>query len=297
MDMRKLSSIIPAAGRGSRMYPLTRSVPKELLPLVDCPCIMHILAEGQRAGIDTFHVITSPSKPALREFFTMQPGEEPLQKDGLEMPQVDFINQDEPLGLGHAVLQARTLVGDNPFVVQLPDDIFHPEDPLLETLLKVHSVTAGCVVALMKVSPQEANRYSSAAITPVALDEDIVGGHEVFQLSDIIEKPAADQVRSSYALMGRYVLSPGIFEILEATPPGYNHEIQLTDALAAFSQIPPAEGGGVWGVVSAGRHFDTGNLLGYLAAQTELALEHPQLGDPLRQEIRRLFQSSEGRDL
>ena len=173
-------------------------------------------------------------------------------------------------------------------MVQLPDDLYHPEDPLLQAMLDVHTVTGGCVVALMEVTTEEAKMYSSATVEPADLSDRVTGGHGVFKLSDIIEKPNPEQVRSNYALMGRYVLDPRIFEILAQTPPGRNNEIQLTDALAAFAEIPAAEGGGVWGVVSRGRHFDTGNLAGYVQAQIELSLEDEYVGETMRKFIQGL---------
>ena len=285
-------SVIPAAGKGSRMYPLTKSVPKELFPLVDRPVILTVIEEAQRCGIEAFHVVTSPQKPALREFFTPSVDDDPRNPRAFPMPAVNFVTQDEARGLGHAVLQAREAVGNEAFVVQLPDDLYHPEDPLLQTMLNVHAMTGGCVVALMEVSPEEAKMYSSAAVTPVDLGPGVDDGHKVFQLADIIEKPEPDQVRSNYAIMGRYVLDSRIFEVLANTPPGRNDEIQLTDALAAYAEIPIADGGGVWGVVSRGRHFDTGNLVGYLQAQIELSLEDKYLGDKVRQHIQGLLEKA-----
>lgn len=287
MSFNVKSSVIPAAGKGTRMYPLTKSVPKELLPLVDRPALMTVIQEAQQCGITQFYVVTSPKKPALREFFAPDPQDE-ANREKFPLPEVDFVVQEQALGLGHAVLQSRDVVGDNPFVVQLPDDLYHEEDPLLRTMLQVHARTGGCVVALMKVTPEEARMYSSATVTPVDVGE-AASGHEVFELSDIIEKPEADQVRSPYAIMGRYVLSPRIFEVLEHTKPGRKNEIQLTDALATMASIPREAGGGVWGVVSQGRHFDTGNLAGYLQSQLELALEHPELGPGLSQHLRTLL--------
>ncbi|WP_297724012.1 UTP--glucose-1-phosphate uridylyltransferase [uncultured Mobiluncus sp.] len=281
-------SVIPAAGKGSRMYPLTKSVPKELLPLVGQPVLLTVIEEAQRCGIEQFHLITSPQKPALREFFTPSEDDNPSHPRAFTMPQVDFVTQEVAKGLGHAVLQSRDIVGNQPFVVQLPDDLYHPEDPLLQAMLDVHTVTGGCVVALMEVTTEEAKMYSSATVETADLSDKVTGGHVVFKLSNIIEKPNPEQVRSNYALMGRYVLDSRIFEILAQTPPGRNNEIQLTDALAAFAEIPVTEGGGVWGVVSRGRHFDTGNLAGYVQAQIELSLEDEYVGKTMRKFIQGL---------
>lgn len=289
MKEKVTSAVIPAAGRGNRMYPLTKSIPKELLPLVDRPVILTVIEEGARAGIEEFHVVTSPQKPALRDFFTADPDEYQRNPQAISVPEVNFVVQAEARGLGHAVLQARQAVGETPFVVQLPDDIFHKEDPLLQTMLQVHEHTGGCVVALMEVSLQEVGAYSTTAVEREILASEITGDHAVFRLSHIVEKPTPDQVQSPYAIMGRYVLSPKIFPVLERTPPGRNGEIQLTDALATLANLPTEQGGGVWGVVSRGRHFDTGNIAGYLRAQTELSLEHEFLGNPLREHLRSII--------
>lgn len=286
MQQKVTSAVIPAAGRGNRMYPLTKSIPKELLPLVDRPAILTVMEEGSHAGIEQFHVITSPKKPALHEFFTPEAKGGQCRPGSVSIPKVNFVTQEEALGLGHAVLQAREVIGNAPFVVQLPDDIFHEEDPLLKTMLRVHEQTGGCVVGLMEVSLAEVGAYSTTAVQREILPSCITEGHEVLRLSQIVEKPTPDQVRSSYAIMGRYVLCPQIFEVLSQTPPGRNGEIQLTDALATLADIPPEQGGGVWGVVSRGRHFDIGNLAGYLHAQAELSLEHPSLGNALRKQLR-----------
>lgn len=285
MEQKVTSAVIPAAGRGNRMYPLTKSVPKELLPLVDKPAILTVMEEGIRAGVEKFYVVTSPLKPALRDFFTSDSHGNQPDSPNIPIPKVDFVTQNEPRGLGHAVLQAKTAIGDSPFVVQLPDDIFHDEDPLLRIMLQTHECTGGCVVGLMKVSPDEVGAYSTTAVEPVQLSPEVACNHDVFRLSQIVEKPLPEQVHSPYAIMGRYVLSPKIFEVLEHTNPGRNGEIQLTDALATMANIPPAEGGGVWGVVSKGRHFDTGNLAGYLRAQAVLSLEHPFLGKLLKEHL------------
>lgn len=292
MKQKVASAVIPAAGRGNRMYPLTKSIPKELLPLVDRPVILTVMEEGVRAGIEQFHVVTSPQKPALREFFSPEPEENSCPR--IEFPQVNFVVQEQARGLGHAVLQAKEAIGNMPFVVQLPDDIFHEEDPLLQTMLRVHEHTSGCVVALMEVSMEEVGAYSTTAAQRETFTAEITGNHKVFRLSRIVEKPTPEQVQSPYAIMGRYVLSPQIFEVLERTPPGRNDEIQLTDALAVLADTPPELGGGVWGVVSRGRHFDTGNMRGYLRAQAELSLEHKFLGTDLQERLRHLLCQGEG---
>lgn len=279
------AAVIPAAGWGSRMYPLTKSVPKELLPLVDQPAIMNVITEAQQAGITDFHIVTSPNKPALEHFFTPGPADEFRTEQMPRIPQVNFVVQHQAKGLGHAVLQAESAVGNQAFVVQLPDDIYHPEDPVLQAMLRVHAQTGGCVVALLEVSAQLASHYSSAQVETCGLSGDATLNHQVFRLREIVEKPTPEQVKSPYAVMGRYVLDPRIFRVLHETKPGHKGEIQLTDALATMAALPESEGGGVWGVVQYGRHFDTGSLSGYLQAQLELSAEHQIFGRALRDHL------------
>lgn len=289
-------AVVPAAGRGTRFLPATKSVPKEILPLVDKPAIQYVAEEATAAGITDFLIITSGSKHAVEDHFDAIPElEAALEKSGktkqleeinayLQLARMHTVRQGHPLGLGHAVLQARQHVGNQPFAVMLPDDIMHPEDPLLQKMIAVREALGGSVVALLEVTPQQATAYGSAAVTPFAqtpanyIKLPQVPEADVFRLDDVVEKPALEDVLSEYATVGRYVFDPKIFEILETLPPGRGGEIQLTDAFRRLIDVPAEEGGGVWGVVVRGRRFDSGDKLGYLQAQVELGLEHPELG-------------------
>ena len=288
-------AVIPAAGRGTRFLPVTKSVPKEMLPIVDRPSIEYIAREATAAGIEDMLIVTRTGKDPIEEYFDADPGlEHALRKAGktdllaisqeyLHLARMHSVRQGHPLGLGHAVLQARMHVRDSPFAVMLPDDLMHPSSQLLRRMIEVRQALGGSVVALMKVTPQQATAYASAAVTPVpippgvALDEG-----DLLRVEKVVEKPTVDGVLSEYAGIGRYVFDPVIFEKLETLKPGRGGEYQLTDAYAELIDEDPARGGGVHGVVVNDRRFDTGDKLGYLQANVALALEDPELGADLR---------------
>ncbi|EEH63300.1 nucleotidyl transferase [Gleimia coleocanis DSM 15436] len=286
-------AVVPAAGRGTRFLPATKAIPKEMLILVDKPAIQYVAEEATDAGITDFLIITSSSKHAIEDHFDACPElETALVNSGKtaelaainsyqQLARMHTVRQGHPKGLGHAVLQAKTHVGDNPFAVMLPDDLMHPEDPLLKKMIAVQEKLGGSVVALLEVTPEQATAYGSADVSVVDLAElelDTIPGiceGDVYKLNDVVEKPALEDVLSNYAAVGRYVFDPKIFEILETLPAGRGGEIQLTDAFRALIDVPVTEGGGVYGLVVKGRRFDTGDKFGYLQAQVELGLEHP----------------------
>lgn len=290
--------VIPAAGKGTRFLPITKAVPKEMLPLGPRPAVAWVMQEAQRVGIQAVGMIISAQKPAVSQYFSpdelletqlrqkanhsAQARQALAEVENIQQyPAISFIEQSQPLGLGHAVAQACQFVAGQPFAVALPDDIFHPEDPLLERMITVRQILGGSVVALLKVNPEQAQAYGSARITPLdsnQLQQLGMGKDEIFSLSDIIEKPTAAQVRSEYGMVGRYILDPVIFPILAQTSPGIGAEIQLTDALAKAATLPREQGGGVWGVVVKGRRFDIGSPLGYTQAVVQTALEDPSYG-------------------
>jgi UTP--glucose-1-phosphate uridylyltransferase len=186
---------------------------------------------------------------------------------------VHYVRQGEPLGLGHAVLCAQQHVGDHPFAVLLGDDLIDPRDPLLSRMIDVRREHGGSVIALMEVPRDQIHLYGCAAV------EAIAGGYDVVRVTDLVEKPSADEAPSTYAVIGRYVLDPAVFSVLERTEPGRGGEIQLTDALCTLAQDTPAvDGGGVVGVVFRGRRYDTGDRLSYLQAVVTLACERDDLG-------------------
>ncbi|MDO5721791.1 MAG: UTP--glucose-1-phosphate uridylyltransferase [Actinomycetaceae bacterium] len=296
-------AVIPAAGRGTRFLPATKTVPKEMLPVVDKPAIEYTVEEATDAGIKDVLIITSSSKHAVDDHFDACPElEGALEKSGKtkllesinryrELAHVHTVRQGHPEGLGHAVYQARDHVGDNPFAVLLPDDLMHPEDPLLQAMIEVRNRLGGSVVALLKVTPEQATAYGSAevsAVDPEKLQGLSVEPGRVLQLEQVVEKPPIEEVLSEYATVGRYVFDPAIWPILETLPPGRGGEIQLTDAFARLIDVPKDQGGGVYGVVIEGRRFDTGDKLGWLQAQVAFGLEHPELGQPLREYLARM---------
>lgn len=307
-EKKVIHAVVPAAGRGTRFLPASKAVPKEMLPLVDKPAIQYVAEEATAAGITDFLIITSGSKHAVEDHFDALPElETALEKTGKtvqleainayqQLARMHTVRQGHPLGLGHAVLQARTHVGNRPFAVMLPDDIIHPEDPLLQKMIAVREALGGSVVALLEVTPQQATAYGSAAVTPLTQTEakqiklPNVPETDVYRLDDVVEKPEVENVLSEYATVGRYVFDPKIFEILETLPPGRGGEIQLTDAFQRLISVPSEEGGGVWGVVVRGRRFDSGDKLGYLQAQVELGVEHPELGAAFTQYLQEFIQ-------
>lgn len=290
-------AVVPAAGRGTRFLPATKAVPKEMLPVVDKPAIEYVAEEATAAGLTDLLIITSSAKHALEDHFDAQPElEMALTNSGKttelaainryqDLARMHTVRQGHPKGLGHAVFQAAQHVGNLPFAVLLPDDLFHPEDPILQKMIAVQEKLGGSVVALLEVTPEQATAYGSASVVELSSSDlglDVVPNGDLFELTDVVEKPAIENVLSKYATVGRYVFDPKIFEILETLPAGRGGEIQLTDAFRKLIDVPKEAGGGVYGVVVRGRRFDTGDKLGYLQAQVELGLEHPELGAAFR---------------
>jgi UTP--glucose-1-phosphate uridylyltransferase len=281
-------AVIPVAGMGTRFLPATKAVPKELLPVVDRPALQYIVEEAARAGLREVLMVTGRNKAAIEDYFDRHPElETALEKkgdtDGLaavheatEVAQVHFVRQGEAKGLGHAVLQAAAFVGDAPFAVLLGDDLIDARDHLLEEMLAVQAEHGGSVIALLDVGVENISKYGAVAVEPG--DHPVIDGDEVVRVTGLVEKPPADEAPSSLAIIGRYVLSPTVFEVLRETKPGRGGEIQLTDALATLVEL----GEPVHGVVFSGRRYDTGDRLDYLKAVVRLAVERDDLGPPLR---------------
>ena len=301
-------AVVPAAGRGTRFLPITKSVPKEMLPVVDRPSIEYIAREATDAGINDMLFVTRTGKESIEAYFDADPGlEYELEKGGknellalsreyLSLARMHSVRQGHPLGLGHAVLQARKHVGNAPFAVMLPDDLMHPDSALLRQMNQVRHAMGGSVVALLKVAPEQATAYASTAVTPIAIPDGVdlpEGG--LMRIDEVVEKPPLEEVKSEYAVVGRYVFDPALFDELEAIEPGRGGEYQLTDGFARLIDRAPEEGGGLYGVVINDRRFDTGDKLGYLEANVSLALEHPELGAPLKEFLlRELTRSAAG---
>ena len=279
---------IPAAGLGTRFLPATKATPKEMLPVVDRPAIQYVVEEAVRAGLHDVLMITGRNKRALEDHFDRVPvlerqlaeqGKDALLASVLETNELGgdlhYVRQGDPKGLGHAVLRAKRHVGDEAFAVLLGDDLIDEKEDLLSRMVEVQERTGGSVVALMEVPREAISAYGAAAIETVEGEDGFV------KITGLVEKPAADEAPSNYAVIGRYVLSPKVFEVLEDTAPGRGNEIQLTDALQTLAQ-GEGEGEGVYGVVFSGRRFDTGDKLSYLKANVILAAERPEFGDDLR---------------
>lgn len=284
-------AVIPAAGLGTRFLPATKATPKEMLPVVDRPAIQYVVEEAVRAGLDDILMITGRNKRALEDHFDRVPGlEQQLSdqgKDALlksvedsnDLGEIHYVRQGDPKGLGHAVLRAKVHVGKEPFAVLLGDDLIDEKEDLLSTMVAVQQKTSGSVVALMEVPEEQISAYGCAAVEEVAGEDGFV------KVTGLVEKPAREEAPSNLAIIGRYVLSPKVFEVLEKTEPGRGDEIQLTDALQTLAQ-GQGEGEGVYGVVFKGRRFDTGDKLSYLKANVILAAENDDLGADLRQWIK-----------
>lgn len=283
MKVRK--AIIPAAGLGTRLLPNTKSIPKEMLPLVDKPVIQYIVEEAVAAGIEEILIITNRGKSAIENYFDYAPDlEERLILDGkphdarivrevADMADVFFLRQKETKGLGHAVWRAKSFVGDEPFAILLGDDIMLSETPVLKQLVTAAETNECSAVAVRQVPDELIVKYSS-----VKLEEKL--SERVYRISDMNEKPTLDEKLSDYAILGRYVLTPAIFDILEHTAPGRNSEIQLTDGMKELCHREK-----MCAVDFEGRRYDTGNLKGYLEAIIDFALKNEEAGDWLRQFI------------
>ncbi len=278
---RVTKAVIPAAGLGTRFLPATKAQPKEMLPVVDKPAIQYVVEEAVAAGIDDILIITGRNKRSLEDHFDRNfELEYQLQAKGklddlgqvvelAELADIHFVRQGEPLGLGHAVSVARKHVGDDPFVVMLGDDIMDEHSTVLTDMIKGFDEHASSVVALMEVSPESISSYGCAAVK---------NQHGALcEITEIVEKPAAEVAPSNLAVMGRYLFTPAIFDQLAEVEPGVGGEIQLTDAIARLLAVESVQGF----VFSEGR-FDIGKKIDYLRATVELALRREDLGPEFR---------------
>jgi UTP--glucose-1-phosphate uridylyltransferase len=275
-------AVIPAAGLGTRFLPATKATPKEMLPVVDKPAIQYVVEEAVTAGLDDVLMITGRNKRPLEDHFDRNYElESALQKkvqESSDLATMHYVRQGDPRGLGHAILCAAPHVGHEPFAVLLGDDLIDPRDPLLARMIEVQEQRGGSVIALMEVAPEQIHLYGCAAVEATE-DADVV------QVGDLVEKPDAADAPSNYAIIGRYVLDPHIFDILRKTEPGRGGEIQLTDALQQLATDEKV-GGPVHGVVFKGRRYDTGDRGDYLRAIVRLACEREDLGPDFRTWLR-----------
>jgi UTP--glucose-1-phosphate uridylyltransferase len=273
--------VIPAAGLGTRFLPATKALPKELLPVLDRPVIQWAVEEAVAAGAAEMVVVISDGKELIQQHFTVQPELELfLEKRGKtdelaavratdHLAQFTWVRQDQPLGLGHAVLCAADAVGHRPFMCMLPDDLSVGRIPVLHQLADAFRQYRTPILALMRVSREEISRYGCATVAE--------SDGRVHRVTAVVEKPAPDEAASDLAIMGRYVLTPDIFDALRHTEPGAGGEIQLTDGIASLIGA-----GRVYGVEFSGELLDVGTPAGWLATNARLALDHPTLGAVLR---------------
>jgi UTP--glucose-1-phosphate uridylyltransferase len=283
-------AVIPVAGLGTRFLPATKAMPKEMLPIVDKPVIQYVVEEAVSAGLIDLLMITGRNKNALENHFDrVAELEEVLSKKGDEkklfsvqessqLADIHYTRQGDPRGLGHAVLRAKSHVGEHSFAVLLGDDVIDSRDALLDRMLEVHRETGDNVIALMEVPRDQIHLYGSAAI-------EITDSGDVVRVTELVEKPEPEVAPSNYAVIGRYVLRHEIFEVLENTAPGRGGEIQLTDALQ-FAAHNPEVAGGVRGVVFSGRRYDTGDKLDFIRATLRIAIDRPDIGPELRSWLR-----------
>ncbi|MEA1958490.1 MAG: UTP--glucose-1-phosphate uridylyltransferase GalU [Chloroflexota bacterium] len=288
MAKRIRKAVIPAAGWGTRFLPATKAIPKELLPIIDKPVIQHTVEEAVASGIDQIIIVTSPNKGRLEAHFNPYPElESSLERKGdsdmLKKVQrtcgpadIRFVVQNEPRGLGHAVLTAAEMVGDEPFAVFLPDDLFGAEPPVIGQMAEVYERYGGSVIALLRVVPEDTKRYG--IVKPETVEE------RIYRIIDMVEKPVPEKAPSLLAIMGRYILTPEIFDALRATKPGKGGEIQLTDGMALLHRSQD-----IYGYEFDGIYYDAGKPLGLLKTSIAWGLKHPEMGPELREYIRNLL--------
>ncbi|MFC4060954.1 UTP--glucose-1-phosphate uridylyltransferase GalU [Planomonospora corallina] len=277
-------AVVPAAGLGTRFLPATKATPKEMLPIVDKPAIQYVVEEAVSAGLLDVLMVTGKNKRSIEDHFDRAIElEEALEAKGdderlsqvrepADLATLHYVRQGEPRGLGHAVLCAKQHVGDSPFACLLGDDLIDPRDELLKRMIDVRNTYGGSVIALMEVPEDHVSLYGCAAIEATA-EEDVV------RVTDLVEKPPAAEAPSNWAIIGRYVIDPAVFEVLENTPPGRGGEIQLTDALRTLAGRGGEGGGPVHGVLFRGRRYDTGNKLDYLRTVVQFAADRPDLAE------------------
>lgn len=278
MAMKVRKAVIPAAGLGTRFLPATKAVPKEMLPIVDKPTIQYIIEEALASGIEDVLIITGRTKRAIEDHFDRsielelnleKGGKQALLEEMQAIGEVrlHYVRQKEPKGLGHAILCAKQFVGNEPFAVLLGDDVVDNDYPCLKQLIDVYDAKGGSVLGCQTVPKEKVSSYGIVASSDI-------GEERVFQVNDMVEKPAVEEAPSQLAVLGRYVISPEIFAILEETKPGKGGEIQLTDALKVLAKQEK-----MYAYDFIGRRYDVGDKQGFLEATVETALKRPDLRD------------------
>lgn len=288
--MQKITkAVIPAAGLGTRFLPVTKACPKEMLPIVDKPTIQYIIEEALASGITDILIISGRTKRAIEDHFDRAPElEENLLEHGkdelLKMVQqigninIHFVRQKEPLGLGHAILCAKRFIGYEPFAVLLGDDVvYNDEYPCLKQLIDVYETTSGSVLGCQVVPQEKVSAYGIVDSVPT-------DNERIFKVKDMVEKPSVEEAPSRLAVLGRYVITPEIFRILDNTAPGRGGEIQLTDALKVLARQQ-----GMYAYDFIGRRYDVGDKEGYMEAQVEYALRREDLADKFRAYLKNII--------
>jgi len=291
MPMKVRKAVFPAAGLGTRFLPATKAQPKEMLPLVDKPIIQYGVEEAMMAGCDQIIIITGRGKQAIEDHFDVSYELEKMLeerkkldllkivRDISDMMHVAYIRQKEALGLGHAVLQARELVGNEPFAVLLADDVIDAEPPALKQMMDVFQETQCSVIATQVVEGKAISAYGVMDVKPA----DGRFGGRLFEIKNMVEKPKLEEAPSNLAIIGRYLLTPRIFDVLEKTPTGSGGELQLTDGMRLLLKEEK-----IYAYVYEGRRHDAGDKLGFLKATVEYALKREDLGAPFREYLKGL---------
>lgn len=284
-------AVIPAAGLGTRFLPATKATPKEMLPVVDKPAIQYVVEEAVAAGLRDVLMVTGRNKRALEDHFDKNAElEDLLEKSGRhdllaairhssDLANMHYVRQGDPRGLGDAVLTAADHVGNEAFAVLLGDDLIDSRDPILPRMIEVHERFGGSVIALMEVPNSEISRYGAAAIS-------VTDETDVVRVNELVEKPTAVEAPSNFAVLGRYLLAPEIFDALRNTKPGRGGEVQLTDAIQVLAKRAD-KGGPVHGVIFRGRRYDTGEKLSYLQSVVRMACEQSDLGPEFTEWLKR----------
>ncbi len=290
--MKVKKAIIPAAGLGTRFLPATKAQPKEMLPIVDKPTIQYIIEEAVKSGIEQILIITGRNKRAIEDHFDKSVELEKeleekgkaemlsMVKDISNMAEIYYIRQKEPKGLGHAISCAKTFVGNEPFAVMLGDDVVYSDKPCLEQLIKFYNEYQTTIVGVQEVPEQDVHKYG---IVKGMFIED-----RVYKIKDLVEKPPKEEAPSNMAILGRYIISPAIFDILENTKPGKGGEIQLTDALKTLINKEA-----MYAYNFQGRRYDVGDKLGFLQATVEYALRRENLNTNFAEYLQQLRNNEE----
>ena len=290
--MRVRKAVFPAAGWGTRFLPATKAQPKEMLPLVDKPIIQYAVEEAVAAGIEQVIIVTSSQKRAIEDHFDLSFELERLLEDKGEieklrqvrhisdLAQIAYVRQKEQLGLGHAILMTKDLIGNEPFAVLLPDDVVIGDRPCIGQLMHAYEQTHATTIAVMHVPAEDVSRYGVVGAEPA---DSALDGGRLHRMTSVVEKPEASVAPSNLAIIGRYILTPKIFEKLEQTQRGAGGEIQLTDAIEALMEEQS-----VFAYEFEGMRYDCGTTMGWLQATVDLALERADLATEFRAHLRTL---------